>query len=197
MVLFFVIGCGGSNISETVGPSEGITIYDIVRDGWYYYEQGEYEYALSKFDQAVKIDNRYADAYNGLGWTYLALQNVSVSLSNFEKMIDINENGIDGWVGETFTYFELGMYNKSNESALMAVSLDSSKFDLIIPDYIFSHNSVVTAKALRITMALNYFYLGDFEQSYFILREYINSTINLDTKAEDFPEKLLNELEKL
>lgn len=195
--MVFIIGCGGSNIGEIVGSPEGITIYDIVRDGWIYYEKGEYEYALSKFDQAIKLDNRYADAYNGLGWTYLALQNVSVSLSNFEKMLNVNENLIDGWVGVTFTYFELGMYSESNESALTAVSQDSSEFDLIIPDYIFSHNSVITAKAIRVIMSLNYFYMGDFEQSYFILREYINNTVNLDTEAENFPEKLLNELEKL
>lgn len=191
-----MFGCGGGNIGDTIGPGTAQTIYDIVRDGWYYYEQTQYELALSKFTSATKLNDKFEDAYNGLGWTYLALQNVSVSLSNFQKMTTLNSTLIDGWIGKAFANFELGMYEESNNSIITAITTDSTLFDLIIPDYTFSHNSVVNQKAVRTIMALNYFYLGDFEQSYFILRKYLNN-VSLNTSAEDFPEKLLKELEKL
>jgi len=97
LLISLIIGCGGSNYQQTVGPVKESTIYDIVKDGWYYYENEEYTLALSKFDRAIKINNQYADAYNGLGWTYLGLQNISLSLSNFEKMTNLNENLMDGW----------------------------------------------------------------------------------------------------
>jgi len=197
LLISLIIGCGGSNYQQTVGPVKESTIYDIVKDGWYYYENEEYTLALSKFDRAIKINNQYADAYNGLGWTYLGLQNISLSLSNFEKMTNLNENLMDGWAGKTFAFFENSDYNNSIQSAYKAISIDSSQFDLIIPDYTFSHNNKVTARSIFTVLAFDYFYLGNFKQSYVILREYINNTVSLDTTSVDFPEELLNELEKL
>jgi tetratricopeptide (TPR) repeat protein len=196
LLLPMMLSCGGGNIGETIGPAQQQTIYDIVRDGWYYYELSQYDLALSKFTHAANINNTFEDAFNGLGWTYLALQNITVSMSNFEKMTTLNSTLIDGWIGKAFANFELGMYEESNNSINTAISTDSTLFDLIIPDYIFSHNIIVNQKAVRTIMALNYFYLGDFEQSYFILRKYLNN-VSLNTNAKDFPEKLLKELEKL
>jgi tetratricopeptide (TPR) repeat protein len=194
-ILVFIFGCGGDNLT---GPSIG-SANRMITDGWALYEIGEYNSALSKFNGALKLNPKLADVYNGLGWTHFALHNIKQAVIQFNTGVGKSPNSLDVIVGSAFSSYENNDFSVETGSikwALKAVEVDSAEFDMNGVDYVFSHNPKVTAKELRKIMALSYFYIGKFEDSYNQLKKYLNG-YTLDPKASNFPSELLKELERV
>ncbi len=57
---------------------------DWTAEGWEVWKAGDFDNALRYFGNAVKIDDNYMPAYNGLGWTYMRLQDTESSVNYFE-----------------------------------------------------------------------------------------------------------------
>ena len=195
LLVFMLFSCGGDNIT---GPSAG-SADKLVKDGWGLYEIGQYNEALSKFSSAIKLNPSHADAYNGLGWTHFALHNISQSAVQFKNAYEKSSQNIDILVGYTLISYESNNYSTNNGSlkwGLQAVEIDSVSFDMDGVDYIFSHNSKVTAREFRKMMALSYFYNGEFDESYEELVKYLNGD-SLNTASASFPSELLKELDRV
>jgi tetratricopeptide (TPR) repeat protein len=195
VILVLIVGCGGDNLT---GPSVG-SANRMVSDGWGLYKIGEYNSALSKFNGALKLNPKLVDVYNGLGWTHFALNNIKQAVQQFNTGAGKNPNYLDVIVGSAFSSYENNDYSVENGSlkwALKAIEVDSAGFDMNGVDYTFSHNPKVTAKELRKIIALSYFYIGKFEDSYNQLKKYLNG-YTLDPKASNFPSELLKELERV
>ena len=62
LTMFF--GCGGDGGG---GPTR--TAASVTAEGWTLFEDSRYGDAKDKFDEALALDDTYADAYNGLGWS--------------------------------------------------------------------------------------------------------------------------------
>ena len=198
MCLFLTVvllSCGGDNIT---GPSAG-SADKLLKDGWGLYEIGQYNEALSKFSSAIKLNPSLGDAYNGLGWTHFALHNISQSATQFKNAYEKSSNNIDILVGYTLLSYESNNYSTSNGSlkwGQQAVEIDSASFDMDGMDYIFSHNSKVTALEFRKIMALSYYYNGEFEDSYVEMVKYLKGD-SLNTASALFPSELLKELDRV
>ena len=194
-LVFVLLSCGGDNIT---GPKPG-SANKLVKDGWALYEIGQYNEALSKFSSAIKLNPGHADAYNGLGWTHFALHNISQSAAQFKNAYEKSSRNIDILVGYTFLSYESNNYSTNNGSlkwGLQAVEMDSVSFDMDGVDYIFSHNSKVTALEFRKIMALSYFYNGEFDESYKEVIKYLNGD-SLNTSSASFASELLKELDRV
>lgn len=181
-----------------MGPSQE-SAYKMAKDGWALYEVKEYYSALAKFNSAVRLNPNYADAYNGLGWTHFALHDIQQAIFQFSKGVEKDRRLIDIPVGYTFALYENGNYSIENGAlkwALEAIKIDTAEFDMDGLDYYFIHNSKVTAKEFREVMALSYFYLGKFMDSYGILRKYLNGQ-EIDTLSSEFASNLLKELNRI
>ena len=195
LLIITIIRCGGDNLT---GPSAG-SAKRMVKDGWALYEIGEYNAALSKFNAAARLNPSYADVYNGLGWTHFALHNIKQAAIQFNTGVDKAPNSLDILVGYSFALYESKNYSLENGAlkwALKAIEVDSTEFDMDGVDYYFVHNPKVTAKELKKIMALSYFYLGKFEDSYYQVKNYLNG-YTLDTSSPDFPSNLLKELDRV
>ena len=195
IMIITIFRCGGDNLT---GPSEA-SAKRMVRDGWALYEIGEYNAALSKFNAAVRLDPSYVDVYNGLGWTHFALHNIQQAVNQFNTGVSKDSNVLDILVGYSFVSYENNNYSLESGSlkwALSAIEVDSTEFDMDGVDYNFVHNPKVTAKELRKIMALSYFYIGEFEESYYQVKNYLNGYI-LDPLSPNFTSELLKELDRI
>ena len=193
--MIIIYNCGGDNLT---GPSAG-SAQRMIADGWAYYEKGEYNNALAKFNSAKKLNPTHIEVLTGLGWTNFALNNLEQAVINFNSGLNKNPNSLDLLVGYSFALYESDNYSTDDGSlgwALKAVEIDSAGFDIDGEDYYFIHNSKVTAKELRKIMALGYFYLGEFEESYFQLINYLNGN-TLDQASPAFSLELLKELNRI
>ena len=193
--LITLFKCGGDNLT---GPSVD-SAKKMVEDGWAKYEIGEYSAALSKFNAAARLNPTFVDIYNGLGWTHFALHNVEQAAIQFNTGVSKEPNVLDILVGYSFVLYENNNYSLESGSlkwALRAIEVDSTEFDMDGVDYYFVHNPKVTAKELREIMALSYFYIGKFEDSYYQVKNYLNGYI-LDPLSSNFPSELLKELDRV
>ncbi len=198
--VIFVFQCGQSIEGLNTGLTE-TTAAELTDDGWNLYKEGKYAEAISKFDQAKKRDPNYPDCYNGIGWTEFSLHNISRANENFNHALNLDSTLINVNVGSAITLFENNQYIESLNSINRAITEDSTMFDMSglpgIAEFAFEHDPQVTSKEVRIFMALDYYYLGNFSECYLILKKYLNPQLLLNENSPAFIENLYRELEKL
>ncbi|RKY89820.1 hypothetical protein DRQ09_00745 [candidate division KSB1 bacterium] len=197
LLLLVIFSCGGGNV---LPPEEKAALEEsaekLTIDGWKYYEEGKYSEALTKFIEASKRKPVFLDSFNGLGWTYFALHILNYSVSNFSFAVSSDSTFEDALIGLSLASFEINDYQESINSIKKAVELDSLGF-VFNGSYKFIHNEKVNARSVRKIMALSYYYLGNFIESYNQLKTYLKPQVSLDINSPDFPRLLLIELEEL
>ncbi len=77
----------GINIHKSNQANEQIKIAEK------YMMEGDYQSAITAYDEVLKIDNKHADAYEGKGDAYMKLDNPKKATESFVQAID---NGNDG-----------------------------------------------------------------------------------------------------
>lgn len=102
---------------------------DAVRLGWQYYEKGDLETALKRFNQARIIDPDFAPAYFGMAYIYSVQEKYDLAVENYRKSIEIESNFSPA-------YSNLGLallYQDKPDEALpllkKAIDLDPSNAD--------------------------------------------------------------------
>ncbi|MBU1146907.1 MAG: tetratricopeptide repeat protein [Candidatus Omnitrophica bacterium] len=60
--------------------------------GWCNYEQRDYDDAIDKFNEALKLDSKLGNAYHGLGWVYLKKEEreLDKAIQNFEMALKLD-----------------------------------------------------------------------------------------------------------
>lgn len=77
-------------------------------DGVKYLNKGNYEMAILKFNEAIKLCPDYEQAWNALGMAYMYLANPQKALFCFEKAIEICKNYADAWYNKGEALCALG-----------------------------------------------------------------------------------------
>ena len=181
--LALTMGCGGDG---DTGPSA--TAESKTNEGWALFEDGDYTGAIGKFNEAVSLDDTYADAYNGLGWSFANLDSLARSLTQFGLCITNGMSG-DPHAGRAPVYRDLDppQFENAVSTATTALSLDS--------DYEFEHDDNFNWRDLRIIMAQSHFGLGRYDLA--------NAEVGLlgghvqDVESPTFVEDLATEIERL
>jgi tetratricopeptide (TPR) repeat protein len=149
--LLLAAGCGGDG-----GAGPGATAEGKTEEGWTLFEAGDYSGAVGKFDEALSIDDTYADAYNGLGWSFANLDSLARALTNFSLSIANGMSG-DPHAGSAPVYRDVDppQFDDAVLTATTALSLDRR--------YIFEHDTTFDWHDLHLIMAQSQFGLGLYE----------------------------------
>lgn len=194
LLLALLQSCGGGNVS---GPITEQSAQEFIRQGWAAYGRGAYQEAITKFDMAKKLEPGLSDAFNGLGWSYFGQLNLPPAESNFVISYSMDSTRLDPMVGNVFVLFERNKYSDALTWSNRLFAADSAKFLGQDTRYVFTHNSKANAPQLHKVVALCYYYLGRFEDSYDHVRLYLNPALNLEPEAPGFAQLLLKEIKSL
>jgi len=93
---------------------EGTTLHDLMRD----------EEALIAFEQAIRLDPKNADAYNGKGTALHDLKQYQEALIAFEQAIRLDPNFAIAYRNKGITYYNLKRYEEALIAFDQAIRLD-------------------------------------------------------------------------
>ncbi len=157
VITIFYIGC-----RQEYEPIDS----DFSQFGWKYYESGDYLGARDWFQEALKDDSTFADAYNGVGWSLGHLGQADSARYYFSSWIaqadQENDYLFDYYAGLAFAYNALG----NDEQALInAQSNFFGKQDVVSGDiWCFCHRKDINQIDVRLIQAISEFRLGRFSE---------------------------------
>jgi tetratricopeptide (TPR) repeat protein len=149
--LALVVGCGGDG---DTGP--GPSAASRTDEGWALFEAGDYTGAIGKFNEAISIDDEYADAYNGLGWSFANLDSLARALTNFGTSIAKGMEG-DAHAGRAPVYRDLDPPQFANAVSTSETALSHDR------RYEFEHDTDFNWQDLNLIMAQSHFGLGQYD----------------------------------
>lgn len=130
--------------------------------GWDAWENGDLDTAERYFGNALKIDENYTPAYNGLGWTYMRKQELTSAMDSFEDAL-IYAAGLPNsdaekrciYVGLAYALEAADEFNESVIAGETYVGMD--------PNGTWEHSYVdfLDAYDARLVLVLDYFALGN------------------------------------
>jgi tetratricopeptide (TPR) repeat protein len=179
-------GCGGDGGG---GPSD--TAASLTAAGWAFFEQGDYEAAIVKFNLALGLDATYADAHNGRGWSNAKLDSLGQSLSSFGECMTFDNTLTDAYAGCAPVYRDYETEPAHFDSAIAVASQALA----MAPAYSFSHDTSFDWRDLHLIMAQSHYGLGEFGDAYTHVVALGGGP--LDTESDTFVEDLAAEIEDL
>ncbi len=133
--------------------------------GWARFEADEFTAAKSNFEEAILMDNAYADAYCGLGWSKAMLNDLADAKIDFLLAINTGLSSMDAHAGIAGVYRDLSDLDSAIQSA--STVLQNT------PSYQFSHRLSIDYKDMHLIMAQCYYRKGE---SHFI---YAQAQVNI------------------
>ena len=191
LIMIFFISCRGDII-----PSDS----DLSSYGWNYYENGEFDEALTWFTDAIKKDSAHFDAYNGVGWTMGQLRQADSSVYYFERYLSRYpgnfDNILDFYAGLAFAYNGLGDDANARIYA-QDYFFGNQNTEIGDPYWCFCHayngnNELhINEIDVRLVLAISEYRLGLFEnaeisvnQAYATLSNQLESGLNTSTLTD-------------
>lgn len=130
---------------------------ELTAEGWIAFEVGDFVLAAAKFDSAVQSDPEFVDAYNGSGWANARLGNFDKAGESFDVVLNLDGQLVEANAGAALTFHALNRFDDAIEKANFVLDVQ--------PDFVFFHDPAVDALDIRITLALSYFSVGNFNQA--------------------------------
>ena len=126
-------------------------------DAWTSFESGDFTAAEQAFKSSKDRDALNPEAFLGLGWTQARLLSFDKAISNFRIMQSITSDPAleaDAHAGLAVCYAAMKNDDSAIENTQTALEMQ--------PNYKFSHDNYVDAKALNIVLARSYLNKGDY-----------------------------------
>jgi tetratricopeptide (TPR) repeat protein len=101
----------------------------IILKGNEYLGKHVYSMALDYYDQVVKIDPNYADAWNNKGIALHNMRRYKEAIECYDMAIKINPNYADAWNNKGVSLGKLGKYKEAIECNDRAVKIDPNYAD--------------------------------------------------------------------
>jgi WD40 repeat protein len=97
-----------------VGEDKQLNVTDACYNrGMRLCREGNYEAAITDFDQAVKLNPRLADAYYNRGLAYAKLKDYENAIASYTPAIDIHHNWADAHNNRGNAYYKLGNHEQA------------------------------------------------------------------------------------
>jgi len=90
-----------------------------------YVKLGKHEKAIDDFNNAIKIDPEYEEAYNNRGISYAELGKHENAIEDFTKAIEIDPEFAEAYINRGISYFELKLYEKAIDDFTKAIEIDT------------------------------------------------------------------------
>lgn len=121
---------------------------NVVR-GWAAYERGNW-FQISYFQQALSLDSLYGEAWMGLGYLHIEQGQIEQASFEFQTAVDIDTSLVPAFAGSAYCLAALRDDFGAESMALAALEKGG-------PDFVFEHNTSITATSLRYLLATVYF----------------------------------------
>ena len=121
-ILTIVMGCAGcsektsENISpglEEVTPIEALNSTEWYHEGENLYAQGKYEEAIQAFDNTIKLDPDYVDAYYWKGYVLNDVARFEEALETYDKAMLLDPENYRIWGAKGNTLYDMGRYEEA------------------------------------------------------------------------------------
>ncbi|MFH1313735.1 MAG: tetratricopeptide repeat protein [Candidatus Eisenbacteria bacterium] len=184
LVLCLFMGCGENGCKPEATPEQ------LTREGWDRFEDNQYQGALLKFDQALGRDPGHGEAYNGVGWCCANLDSLEAGIDAFDHAISHGVITADPRAGKAVIYRDLEPvdFQTAIGWADSALAIDS--------DYVFSHDTSLDWKDLRLILAHSYYGLSQYDEAKAQV-DILNPGNTLDPGSDTYVEDLLAEIQRL
>jgi tetratricopeptide (TPR) repeat protein len=177
---------GDTIVNATDPASEAVT---LTSQGWSAFEARRYPDAVSLFRQAASRNDRYSDAYNGIGWSYARMDSLHASLRAFDIALALEPEFNDAYAGRSFVSLALGEYADA-VAAVWAVEGSGAKF------YAFRHDARITLDDLLLVKARSYFLLRNYQAAQTVI-DRLDPENRLDPSSPTYVEDLALVIESL
>jgi lipoprotein NlpI len=87
-------------------------------------DKGEYNLAITDFDQALRLDPNYTSAYNNRGLARREKGDYDGSIADFDQAIRLDPNHVNAYYGRGRDYYSKGQYDKAIADLDQAVQLN-------------------------------------------------------------------------
>ena len=138
---------------ETVPSAEKITPL-----AWDSFGDSDYQTAYAKFDEAIDVDSKNADAYHGRAWSSLLMSDARDAISDFNASIYYGHSGFDPVAGLAIAYQADQQYSSAINKAQTVLSSNSN--------YYFEHKPLINYRDLHLILAMAYFHTGNLNKTY-------------------------------
>ncbi|MFZ0511733.1 MAG: tetratricopeptide repeat protein [Candidatus Nitrosopolaris sp.] len=115
----YSIKAGDVQVSHTE-----LSVKEIILKGNEYLSRRDYSMALDYYDQAIKIDPKYADAWINKGLAIHNLRKYNEAIESYDKAIEIDPKYADAWNNKGVSLGKLGKYKEAIECCDRAVKID-------------------------------------------------------------------------
>ena len=92
--------------------------------GWTFFDEGQYDKAITEFKNAINIDSNFKEAHCHLGVIYIEQQKYTEAIQAFEKAISIDEAFKEAHFNLALAHLELGEFEEATYAANAALNID-------------------------------------------------------------------------
>jgi len=157
----FGMGLSACSKDSSTGPGPAPVEKDYLALGWSNFESQKYDSAVTNFtaayNQATAASVR-GEALGGRGWAYTYKRELSKGKADFvfaHGLTGITSPVLDDIrVGGAFVLFSTNDFSTAASYASAALTSN--------PSYVFTHDSKITARRVRILLAQSYYAAGQF-----------------------------------
>lgn len=109
------------------GPKDSAVIWNKI--GIAYHQLSNFAQARKNYEQAIKIDKKYADAVNNVGTVFYAQKKYKTAIARYKKAIELAPETASFWSNLGTAYYSRGKYDEMGEAYQKALSLDRNVFE--------------------------------------------------------------------
>jgi hypothetical protein len=156
---FYIVESGNKDGASTSAEFSFTTLASLdqlFNLAWGAYQQKQYRTSISYFTQILKDNSKNATAMTGLGWCYAssAVDTLSRSLYYFDLALSVEAAYNDALAGRGLVHLALKAYNKTIQDLEKVLSNNSA--------YVFTYDTSIDNRDLRLALAMAYFYKMDY-----------------------------------
>ena len=182
LLVISLAGCGDD--TAVIAPDAD----RFISEGWAEYGAGNYEDAISLYEEALLEDDANAEAYNGIGWCKARLGETRNAIGSFKEAVTKDPGSADAYAGLAGAYFADGDYERAIASAksVLSRSLEYS-----------SHHDDINSADVRVLLAECYYNIGDYTAAKAQIDLLGGSGRTLDPSSPSYLADLLTIIEEL
>jgi tetratricopeptide (TPR) repeat protein len=94
-----------------------------------YHQLGDFAAARRYYEQAIKLDKKYADAINNLGTIYYAEKKYKAAISRYKRALEVKPGAASFWSNLGTAYYSRGKFDEMTKAYAKALECDPEIFE--------------------------------------------------------------------
>src|SRR5215213_8860972 len=97
---------------------------DLYRKGINHMENEKLEDAIRSFELALRIDQKYVDAWIKKGYAHFHMNEYNAAISSYDKALEIDLNNAEAWNLKGLSYYRMKNYDKAIAACEKAIDIN-------------------------------------------------------------------------